>query len=190
MWLDEVLVRGRATAFLIDRAEIGAALTSGDSALIERIARVEQPRPQAYEALSEMIDCYVLGDVSGSAYVDGFEMLCRHLGEEVATKQDSYIPASLALQHNPFDLPVECGAAQIVVVDAVNAWSVLAEGVGVEPPELQPLQRWCERSVSTENSVVVVFRNLSFFVDGGDIVRGEPAIARRVGPVRLQASIR
>lgn len=145
------LSTGSTSAVLIDPAEIGAALGSGDMELGHSIISTESTQRYVAEALVELLDGGALADLSAEHYVQAFNLLCRELGYP--------LPACRAAVTTDvgdcFDIPTELSSVKIAIMDTRDADEFLRITEHEDHSEIQHVRQWCERAVANDMSIAV-----------------------------------
>ena len=120
-------------AHLIDVAEIGAALGSGDIELGNEIwtahvaTNTDRPHQEIFDCLHELLAGGSLAIHEPCWYTEAFSLVCAHLGTPVPAEWIDAVRGS-ALQELPFDVPVcpEGREIKVASIDIVPA--TLCEG--------------------------------------------------------------
>ena len=125
-------------AILIEVAELGAALGSGDMELAEQIesdtvdlrtsASNTSAGQNVSECLRELLDGGALADENVQGYVDAFSLLCQNLGTTLAAEHTTAINESLFCD-SPFDIPVDVNTSVIHLIEPSGAAELLGRDV-------------------------------------------------------------
>lgn len=117
-------------AYLVDVAEIGAALGSGDVELAHEIDRSAVPSTgdrRTTSCIVELLEGGALFDHDAQFYVDAFALICRHFGEQ-ATAAEIHALDGAARAQVPFDIPSDSATTSLVFVGAADVEASMGEG--------------------------------------------------------------
>lgn len=140
----------KTQAILIDVAEIGAALGSGDIALAEPIISLHQPNCSVELALIELLTGGALIDLWDGHYAEAFLLLCTELGEALPTRG----PDGITNAGDPFAIPTD-KSGRIGVISAQEAAGLLDLRDGSDNPEHQHVHDWCQRAQAANLSIAM-----------------------------------
>lgn len=154
---------------MIDQAEIGAALGSGDVeliALIEHNHRAELEsetvsiQASIRSSLKDLIDGGACDSEPAPSYVRAFAMLCQELGEPLSTCTVLGAVRE-AFRDVPFDVPTEPGVATVQLLSCSDAWALIAKLEG-SPSELEPeVTKWLQSAVTQHKSILLFSTSLT-----------------------------